>query len=98
MHNYIYYVSKIFKEETSYEDTTSASNALFDDIVTNIDDCVTIMDNQCYEPVGSYPQYKEQKSSDTWQIIVVEEVSLTNLLYVYAKDKAIIILILRFYT
>ena len=76
---------EILNKETSHEVTTSASNTLFDDVVTNVDDCVTIIDNQCYEPMGSYPQRKEQKSSDTWQIIVVEEVSLMNLLYVYVQ-------------
>ena len=76
---------EILNKETSHEVTTSASNTLSDDVVTNVDDCVTIIDNQCYEPMGSYPQRKKQKSSDTWQIIVVEEVSLMNLLYVYVQ-------------
>ena len=78
--NIIKYMSlESSNKKTSHQVTSTASNALFDDIVTNVDDCVTIIDNQCYEPVDSYPQYKEE-SSDTWQIIVVEEVRLMKAL------------------
>ena len=68
------------EDQSSHQDITSASNALFNDIVTNIDDCVTITENQCYEPVASYPQYNKPTSSETWQIIVVEEVSNLRLM------------------
>ena len=60
---------------------TSVFNPLYKNGVTDKDDCVATIDNQCYtEQVGSNPKYEEeQRSCNTWQVIVVEEVSLLDL-------------------
>ena len=49
-----------------------------DDCVTNIDDCITTIDNS--KQLGSTSKC-EESTSDTWQVIVVEEVSLLDLLW-----------------